>query len=271
MPGDAAQSATCLASETRCAGACVDLQTDALNCGSCGAAVPDNASCVAGAPSCKFGVLLKGVCEDLTIEGDVIPSPSRAAPGLTPSPIRPGKLNGAGMFLNAYAASNVAEKCASSTPAVTRLWQHNIDFSTYLANGANDYPVLGPGEAMTWRFVAPAEGSFNQLQYNEGTQATFVQGYLTLSPSPCDFDTSKVLSGGTGDACYRSEAYGVSIYYKATVGAVQPYECRLVPGHVYYLNLRMQDARPASQGGHPTEDSCVASGSTQCGGYVQIR
>jgi len=270
-PGSDASPAGCPVPDSMCEGSCVNLATDDLNCGACGAAVPDGATCVGGAPACTFGVLVNGSCQDLTIEGDVIPSPSRDAPGLTPSPFRPGKLNGAGMFLNAYAASKPAEKCANSTPAITRLWQHNITFSAYQSNGANDYPVLGPGEAMTWRFVAPAEGTSNQIQYNEGTQAAFEQGYLTISRSPCDFDTSKVLAGGGGDACYRSEAYGISVYYRSTVGAVQPYECRLVPGHTYYLNIRMQDARPASQGGHPTQDSCVASGNTQCGGYVQFR
>lgn len=225
-----------------------------------------------GAPF-NYQVGCPGGCAtgDLTIEGDIIPTPSRTAGGLTPSPLRNGKLNGAGPFLNAYAAADVATKCANSSPAVTRLWQHNISFSGYASSGGNDYPILGPNEAMTWKFVAPAEGTANQIQYNEGTQASFQPGYLTISTTPCDFATSSVFTGGTGNACYRSEAYGVSIYYKATTGTALAYECKLTPGATYYLNFRLQDARPAAVGGNPLVDSCAASGALQCGGFVQIR
>ena len=200
---------------------------------------------------------------DCTIEGDVIPTPSRTVPGSV-APYRYGRLNGAGSVMNAYAADNVATKCSNTTPPITRLWQHNINLAAYASNGANDYPYLATGEAMTWRFTAPAEGSANIMQYNEGTQVPFVSGFMTLSQNPCDFDVSKV----TKNACYSSEAYGLSIYYRATNGNTPSYECKIVPGQTYYLNLRMQDARPAANGGKPKEDSCS---SPLCGGYVQIR
>jgi hypothetical protein len=228
-----------------------------------------------GLPSSPFSYALGGgAIGDLTIEGDVIPTPSRSAGGLTPSPFRQGKLNGGGPYLNAYAAADVATKCANATPAISRLWQHNISFPGYAASGGNDYPILGPGEAMAWKFVAPAEGVANQFQYNEGTQASFQPGYMTISSNPCDFDVTKVYRGAAGgDTCYRSEAYGISVYYRATnsPSTVLLYECRLTPGATYYLNLRMQDARPASVGGLPTQDSCLSSGNAACGGFVQIR
>jgi hypothetical protein len=207
---------------------------------------------------------------DCSIEKDVIPTPSRTVPGGVTA-ARPGKLNGGGSTLNAYAAENVASKCANATPAITRLWQHNINFATYQNSGGNDYPFLSANEAMTYKFTAPAEGTSNIIQYNEGTQVFAASGYLSISDKPCDFDVNQLVSGPSRNACHSSEVNGVSIYYKATSGAVASYECKMVPGQTYYLNIRMQDARPASRGGSPTIDSCAASGAGICGGYVQIR
>ncbi len=207
---------------------------------------------------------------DCTIEGDVIPTPSRTVPGGTTAS-RLGKLNGAGPSMNAYAAADVATKCANSTPAITRLWQHNINFATYQASGANDYPYLQANEAMTWKFVAPAEGTGNQFQYAEGTQVFNARGFMSISDKPCDFNVSKLVPGPNYSACYASEVTGISIYYRSTAGVAPSYECKIIPGQTYYLNLRMQDARPASVGGTPTVDSCASSGAGTCGGYVQIK
>jgi hypothetical protein len=212
-------------------------------------------------PGCSPGV-------DCSIEGDVIPTPSRTVPGGVTA-ARFGKLNGGGPSLNAYAAENVAAKCANSTPAITRLWQHNINFATYQGSGANDYPFLSANEAITYKFVAPAEGTTQLIQYNEGTQVFNASGFMSISSTPCDFDVSK-LAGPRNNACYASAVNGVGIYYKATSG-VASYECKIIPGQTYYLNLRMQDARPAGAGGAPTVDSCAASGAGVCGGYLQIR
>ena len=214
-----------------------------------------------------------GAGVDCSVEGDIIPMPSRSNPGGN-SAFRAGKLNGRSpinALMNSYAAENVAAKCSNATPAITRLWQHNIDFTKYQASGGNDYPFLAPNEAMTWKFTAPAEGKSNIFQYNEGTQVLFVSGFMSVSDKPCDFDVNKLVSGPSRNACFSSEAYGLSIYYRATAGAVASYECKMVPGQTYYLNLRMQDARPASRGGLPTLDSCASSGAGLCGGYVQIR
>jgi IPT/TIG domain len=219
---------------------------------------------------------------DCTTEGDVIPTPSRTNPGGR-NAYRSGKINGlpgspdpnypAVLQFNSYAADNVAAKCANATPAITRLWQHNIDFATYQTSGGNDYPFLAPNEAVTWKFVAPVEGSpAQQIQYNEGTQVFAARGFLSISTRPCDFDVSKLVPGPNYNFCYASEVNGISIAYRSTTGAVQyPTECKLTPGQTYYLNLRMQDARPASLGGAPTVDSCAVSGKDLCGGFVQIR
>jgi hypothetical protein len=210
---------------------------------------------------------------DCSVEGDVIPTPSRTNPGGNTAS-RSGKLNGPGPInaqMNSYAAEKAATKCSNATPAINRLWQHNISFPIYATSGGNDYPFLAPNEAMTWRFIAPAEGTTQVIQYNEGTQVFNSSGYLSISDKPCDFDVNKLVPGSGKSACHSSEATGVSIYYKATNGTAASYECKMIPGQTYYLNLRMQDARPASQGGSPTIDSCAASGAGLCGGYVQIR
>jgi len=207
---------------------------------------------------------------DCSIEGEVIPQPSRAVQGGVTA-ARPNKLNGAGPSMNAYAAADVATKCANSTPAITRLWQHNINLPTFVSGG-NDYPFLAPNEAMTWRFVAPAEGVVKAIEYNEATQVFFARGFLSISNKPCDFDVSKLVPGPNYNSCYSSEVGGASVEYKSTVGALQyGYQCKLIPGQTYYLNLRMQDARPASLGGQPTLDSCTVSGAGICGGIVGIR
>jgi hypothetical protein len=221
----------------------------------------------ASQPTCLGGA-------DCDVNGVVIPTPSRTVPGgVTPPHSGLFGSNGAGSSMNAYAAENVATKCANSTPAITRLWQHNINFATYQASGGNDYPFLAPNEAMTWKFVAPAEGSpAQQIQYNEGTQVFAARAFMSISTKPCDFDVSKLVPGPNYNFCYASEVNGISISYRSTTGAIQfPTECKLTPGQTYYLNVRMQDARPASLGGSPTVDSCAASGAGQCGGFVQIR
>jgi hypothetical protein len=203
---------------------------------------------------------------DCSVEGDVIPTPSRTVPGGVTA-ARPNKLNGGGASLNAYAAENVAAKCANSTPAITRLWQHNINFGTYQGSGANDYPVLGANEAITYKFVAPAEGATQYIQYFEGTQAFNATGFMSVSSTPCDFDVSKV----NKNACYASNPTSTGVYYLSTNGAASQFYCKLNPGQIYYLNLRMQDGRLPSVGGSPTVDACAASGFGTCGGYLQIR
>ena len=216
-----------------------------------------------------------GAGADCSVEGDVIPSPSRSNPGGN-NASRAGKLNGPSPInaqMNSYAAENVSAKCSNATPGITRLWQHNINFGTYQSSGGNDYPFLAPNEAMTWKFTAPAEGANQVIQYTEGTQVFSASAYLTISDKPCDFDVSKaaLLPGTPGSSCYKSATNGVELYYRSTTGSVASYECKMIPGQTYYLNLRMQDARPAFRGGSPNADSCAASGAGLCGGYVQIR
>jgi hypothetical protein len=199
---------------------------------------------------------------DCTIAGAVIPTPSKA-PGVigTPGP-------DLGLPVSTFYQVDPATRCANATPAIGRLWQHNIDFAAYKDNGSVDYLFLSAGDALTYRFVAPAEGASQLFTYNSSSVAAYKPGFMSISTLPCDFDAAKVASG---NACYASQpgAGGLSMIYKATAGVAQSYECKMIPGATYYMNIRMQDARPISQGGSPTVDACNTG--SYCGGVLQIR
>jgi hypothetical protein len=218
-----------------------------------------------GIQSASFGYTLGGGAQlsgYFSVEGTQIPDPSKDFPGL-PAPARPGQLNGAGSFMNAYAVDLTRlpnQRCGVATPPVTRLWWHNIDFAKYQSSGAPETPELTAGEAMTWKFVAPATGG-NFFTYDTGGNGSIAPGFMSISEAPCDFDTSKVL---TAPACYRS-GNSIGMYWKSTSGTAEAYECRLQPGQTYFVNLRMQDART----GTSNVDACVNRGF--CGGSVQIR
>jgi IPT/TIG domain len=212
---------------------------------------PTGSSCGAGA--------------DCTIAGAVIPTPSKA-PGVigTPGP-------DLGLPVSTFYQVDPATRCANATPAVSRLWQHNIDFAAYQGNGAPDYLFLQAGDALTYRFTAPPEGTFQQFTYNSSTVVAYRAGFMSLSTKPCDFDTSKVAAG---DVCYISQpgAGGFSLNYKSTNSPTTPsdaYQCKMVPGATYYMNIRMQDARPIGLGGSPTIDACNSG--TFCGGIMLIK
>lgn len=197
---------------------------------------------------------------DCSIEQDVIPSPSRAAPSTT-TPERPGKANGSSdpsYPMNSYSAERVAQKCANATPAVSTLWQHNINLDSYRENGGFDYPFLGRGEAMTWKFVAQTVVPTAGLMVLSGSsQIPYAPAFITVSEQPCDFDVTKA----NINACYKSGRAQLSIYYQVTSQLVPAYQCQLTPGKTYYLNLRMQTTSPAAE-------SCA---SPPCGGNVKIQ
>lgn len=198
---------------------------------------------------------------DCSVEGDVIPNPSRASPQSVTS-FRVGKLNGASdpdYPMNSYAAENVTQKCSNATPAVSRLWQHNIDFDAYKSNGGFDYPFLAQGQAMTWKFTAPVTEMLlgSSLIVTGSSQVAYTAALMTLSERPCDFDVTKA----NVNACYKSNKSQISIYYRVSSQPSPPYECQLIPGKTYYLNLRMQNISPATE-------SC---NSGVCGGIVKFQ
>lgn len=201
----------------------------------------------------------------VSIEGVTIPNPSKRA-NVVPAP-RAGQLNGGGPDLNAYAIDH-ATNCTNSTAPITRLWAHSIDFTEY-ATGAIDFFSMGPGQALTYKFVAPASGA-NSIVYNESTNASFVPTLMSISSSPCDFDTPKSQPGPQRDFCYvSSNAYNAVIYGVLPAPQIAPIPyCTLRPGNTYYFNIRFLYTGP---GGNTTQDSCNASSSGVCGGLLQFR
>jgi hypothetical protein len=93
--------------------------------------------------------------------------------------------------------------------------------------------------------------------------------FTTISESPCDFDYTKTLAGGSLNGCYVTQSSSGSMLAKiwpaasvpATPAADFPY-CPLKPDTVYYLNIRYEDASTVSGKGVL---SCPAAG---CGAAI---
>jgi IPT/TIG domain len=202
--------------------------------------------------------------EDCTIAAPTVPIPKPSkAPGVigTPGPATPFPV---GTFYSVDPAS----RCAGATPAISRLWQQNIDFVAYQNNGAVDYVFLQAGDALTYRFVAPAIDTRQLISYNTTPFVVYRPGFISVSTRPCDFDSVKVAAN---NQCYKTgpAAGAVNLQYATFANADTRFECKLTPGATYYVNIRMQDASPVAQGGNPTIDACDTG--TFCGGILQVR
>jgi hypothetical protein len=198
---------------------------------------------------------------DASIEGLTLPNPSKQA--FVFGPVHIG-LNGAGSEVNAYALDPT--RC-STTPALTRSWQHNIDLDDYKSKNAFDFFVLQANEALSYRFTVGLADVSGGFIYNESANAIVRPTFISITSAPCDFDTSKLVIGPTRDACYQTGLNGNGVNWVNVTGLIPPSYCRLLKGQTYYLNLRFQDARPANQGGSPTTDSCTTG---NCGGIIQV-
>ena len=205
-----------------------------------------------------------GSVPDTSVENVVIPTPSKF-PNVVPNP-RNGQLNGAGPDLNAYAVD--VSRCAGKTsPTLTRSWQHNIEFASYAGESPVDYVTMNAGEALSFRFVAPATG-YRFITFNPATLGRYVGNFLSISTSPCDFNDAPP---SNMRACYAARNSGNNdiTYQVIGTGAPDISACKLTPGTVYYFNLRFWD----KVGGNPV-DACavdtVANG-FNCGGILQIR
>lgn len=200
---------------------------------------------------------------DVSIEGITLPNPSKNAPPAAP-PSHAG-LNGAGSEVNAYAMNPA--RC-STTPALTRSWQHNIDLNDYKSKNAFDFFAMNGGEALSYKFTMSTIPQSGGFIYNDGANAVVRPVFMSVTTTPCNFDTSKLEPGPNRDLCFQTSLNGLGMNWINISTGDFPAYCRLVQGQTYYLNLRFQDARPPSQGGTlPLTDSCTSG---NCGGILQI-
>ena len=201
-----------------------------------------------------------------SIEGNVIPASTKFANTIGAFHAGANGANGDPRFQarqNAWAVS-AAGLCTNTTPAITRVWYHNLDYTGYTGGNASaEYFGILANEALVYSFIAPPEGARGSMQMNESTVGILVANFVTISTQPCDFNVAK-LNDGSG--CYNTRSGPNTISYFSTSGAGNLFECKLTPGTRYYLNYRNQEAASA-----PTLDSCQSSGATWCGGLFTLR
>lgn len=211
-----------------------------------------------GSSSRDFTVTAIPQGADVSVDGITLPAVSKQ-PNVTPG-FRQG-LSGAGLELNAYAMDPT--RC-NTTPALTRSWQHNVR-DPYQSI---DIIAMKSGEALSYKFTTgmmqPIGGG---IAFADSAQsgANIRPAYMTLTPTPCDFDTSKVLTNTSGNGCYISGINGVTVNWAIFSEPLPASYCKLEAGKTYYLNIRFLDVRP---GGNSSGDSC-RSGET-CGGILQF-
>lgn len=201
-----------------------------------------------------------GVAVEKSIEGINLPNPSKQAFILG---VGHAGANGAGNEVNAYAMDPA--RCAT-TPALTRSWQHNIDLADYKGKNAFDFFVMQANESLSYKFTVGQVDASGGFIYNDAANATVRPTFISISTAPCDFNVSKLVVGPSRDACFQTGLNGNSVNWANITGPLPAAYCRLVKGQTYYINLRFQDARPASEGGTPTQDSCTGG---NCGGILQ--
>ncbi len=189
--------------------------------------------------------------------------------------------------LNAYAitSTDASTNCSSATPPITRAYMHNINFAQTRLTSGRDVFTLAPNSAMIYGITVPtlAPGAANQGSISLNVSESFgpqAPQFVSITKSPCDFDTSKV----GNNACYFSSSSTTGdLYYRiggtpSATEAVVP-KCVLNPGENYYINVRFQNATPATGDprttGYPREDSCtrslIGSNYSQCATFLAIR
>ena len=193
---------------------------------------------------------------------DGIPNPSKYA--FKDGPIHAG-LNGAGPTVNAW--EQPPSRCITSVP-LTRSWQHNILLEDYIDKHAYELIAMNPGEALTFKFTVGNVDTGGGFSYADASAsgAQVKPAYMTITPTPCDFDVSKAFSNAGGNPCYISGINGTTVNWANITGPLPPSYCRLTKGGTYYVNIRFQDVRP---NGNPNVDACKTG--EKCGGLLQFQ
>ena len=194
-----------------------------------------------------------------------IPVPSKVANILTPAHQGPNGANGFSNRQNAWQVSATGF-CGNSTPAITKIWYHNLDYTTYVGSNQVEYFGVNANEALVYSFIAPPDGTSGSMQANESTIATLVGNFVSISLTPCDFDVTK-LNDGSG--CYNSRnGPSTTSYLSTTNPAPVLFQCKLTPGTRYYLNYRNWSPSPS-----PNDACLTTTGSTgiPCGGLFTLK
>lgn len=214
----------------------------------------------AGTATASFTVEAPGAGE-FSIDGIAVPAISKQ-PTVTPTH---NGLNGAGQYMNAYAMDPA--RC-NTTPALRRSWQHNIDLGDYRSRTAVDIFSLQGDEALSYKITIPVIDASGGITYldNIGSGANLAPAFITITATPCDFNTSKTVPYPQPgfDACYKSASAGLGFAWANVAGALPFSTCRLTKGQTYYVNIRFQDAMSA-----PTATSCAAG--VLCGGSIAFQ
>jgi len=192
-----------------------------------------------------------------SVEGYIIPNPSKIAKQIVPDHIG---AKGAGATINAWSVN--PSRCSNTSPAITSSWHHNIDFADHGNKMNQDFFDMAANEALTYQFTASQLGT-GQVLITDQTSYPLVSTFMSLSTTPCDFDITKLVSPGR-NYCYSALPLDNTLAYEITSGAITfPTNCKLTPGVTYYLNLRFHNGSSAA-------DTCAPRG-TRCGGILQIR
>jgi IPT/TIG domain len=208
-----------------------------------------------GSASTPFTVSGGGGGGDVSVTGKVLGNPSKT-PNAIPS------LGDGGAGINAF--DMATSRCLNS-PTPIKSWQHNIDLTDYKANAALDFIAMGTGQSLTYKFTTPASGG-GSFQTEENTQVTTPPTMISVSESPCDFNTAKLQFPGR-DYCYSLiQAVSNIVQYEITPTGTPstPGNCGLKPGATYYFNMRF--LKPS---GATYIESCPAG--ALCGATLQTR
>ncbi len=197
---------------------------------------------------------------NIAVNGATIPDPSQIV-GVPIPPAHSG-LNGAGNYVKAW---EVPTTGCVATPALAKLYQHNIEYWDFRFWAVQ--ARLAPNEALVYTFVVPnkPDGTIGAVTFSENTQGMNVADFVTISKNRCDFDTAKAAAN---NKCYRTgggTTTTMSFKIHSSI-ASDPSYCVIKPGDRVYVNYRFQHATSS-----PLTDSCADQGQSFCGTTITFK
>lgn len=158
-----------------------------------------------------------------------------------------GQSGGAG---SGGASGGAGKSCEASVPKLTKVYRKELNFFDKINRGTVIKYGLAANEAVTYRFKTPASGA-GFLKTEMGSDYRPASVLLSVSETPCDFDTEKALRKDPG--CYNWS--GGEVRFQIAPANAKGYgSCILKPETYYYFNIRHLNQ---SETGQP-QDSCAA-------------